>query len=90
MSKVLALLTLAVLAFSAMTGPAFAPPIGQIPVRAYGHVEEFFGPALRSHGPIVDRELGHGYGLESNRYFGDLFRPPGFLDNWIFGSKPRS
>jgi hypothetical protein len=66
MSKVLALLTLAVLAFSAKTGPAFASPIGQIRVRPYGPVEEYWGPGLRSHP-----------------------RPPGYLDNGIFGSKPR-
>jgi len=87
MSKVLALLTLGVLAFSAMTGPAFAPPIGQIGVRTYGHVEEYWGPALRSHPPVVDRELGRGFGLESKRYLPS--RQPGYLDNGIFGSKPR-
>ena len=73
MSKVLALLTLAVLAFSVMTGPAFAPPIGQIAVRPYGPVEEFWGPGFRSRPPVVDGEL----------------RPPGYLDNGIFRSKPR-
>jgi hypothetical protein len=91
MNKVLALLTLAVLAFSALTGPAFAAPIGRIGVRTYGHVEEYLGPALRSHPPVVDRELGRGFGLESKRYLDDLppFRQPGYLDNGIFGSKPR-
>ena len=79
MNKVLALLTLAVLAFSALTGPAFAAPIGRISVRTYGHVEEYLGPALRSHPPVVDRELGRGFGL---------FRQQGYLDNGIW-SKPR-
>jgi hypothetical protein len=82
MTKVLALLTLAVLAFSAMTGPAFAPPIGRIGVRQYGHVEQYFGRALRS----VDRKLGRVFGLESKRYLDDLppSRPQGFVDNGIF------
>ena len=61
MSKVLALLTLAVLAFSALTGPAFAQIVfGQIGVRT-------LGPALRSHPPGVHWELGRGFGLESKR-----------------------
>ena len=82
MNKVLALLTLAVLAFSVMTGPAFAPPLGKIFVRPYGLIEEYWGSGLRSHPPVVDRELGRGFGLAPSRQ-------PGYLDNGIFGSKPR-
>ena len=81
MTKVLALLTLAVLAFSAMTGPAFAPPIGGITVRKYGPVEQYV-PQRWNQPKNATQFLEWG-----KRYFGDLLpsRPPGFLDNGIFG-----
>jgi hypothetical protein len=82
MTKVLALLTLAVLTFSAMTGPAFAQ-IGRIIVRPPGPVEHNFRmtPEHRLP-PVVDRELGRAFGWESKRDL-DLqpSRPPGSLDN---------
>jgi len=96
MTKVLALLTLAVLAFSAMTGPAFAPPLGRSGVRSYGIVDSYYGRALR-HEPRVDRELGRvlrpGSDLDlapppQGRAYLALRPPPprpqGFLDDSIF------
>ena len=72
MTKVLALLTLAVLAFSAMTGPAFAPPAG-VRVRTY-EVSRLFQP-------FTDYRGRNGAGQSQlKEYVPQLFRPPGFVD----------
>jgi hypothetical protein len=79
MTKVLALLTLAVLAFSAMTGPAFAPPIGlRIGMRTHGHFEQNL--------PQRNQAKNATQSPEWKRYLDDLspFRPPGYLDNGIW------
>ena len=79
MSKVLALLTLAVLAFSAMTGPAFAPPTGlRIGVRTLGHVEQNLLQRLESGNKAKNATQFP----EWKRYDG----PPGYQDNGISGS----
>jgi hypothetical protein len=85
MTKVLALLTLAVLAFGAMTGPAFAPPTGlRIGERPYGHAEQnlFQRPGSGNQAKNATRFP------EWKRYLHDLwpFGSPGYLDNGIFGS----
>jgi len=82
MTKVLALVTLTVLAFSAMTGSAFAPPIGGIVVRTYGPIEQYFG-SQRWKQPKNATKFTEWW----KGYFNDSppSRPPGFLDNGIFG-----
>jgi hypothetical protein len=83
MRKVLALLTLAVLAFSAMTAPAFAPPTGlRIGERPYGHVEQNLPRRLESGNQAKNATQFP----EWKRYLDDLspFRPPGYPDNGIW------
>jgi len=81
MTKVLSLLTLAVLAFSVMTGPAFAQ-FAKIPIVRLGvrpHVEPRMTPEHRPP-PVVGRELDDVFGLESKR---DLdLQKPGGRDAW--------
>jgi hypothetical protein len=81
MTKVLALLTLAVLAFSAMTGPAFAPPLnGRSGVR----VEQNLGAQrLESwNQPKNTTQEWNWKGLWKG-YIDDPSRLPGSLDNGI-------
>ena len=74
MTKVLALLTLAVLAFSVMTGPAFAQVGPRMVLRRIAPVEH-----MTRRPPVVDRELGRVFGLGDR----DLdLRKPGGRDAW--------
>jgi hypothetical protein len=84
MTKVLALLTLAVLTFSAMTGPAFAQS-ARVPVRTY-QVETF--GLIRPGQPFRDyRWRNDGFYRGRNDALQQLppaFRSPGFVDPGIF------
>jgi hypothetical protein len=84
MTKVLALLTLAVLAFSAMTDPAFAQT-ARVPVRTY-QVESF--GLIRPDQPFPDyRWRNDGFYRGRNHALQQLpppFRSPGFVDAGIF------
>jgi hypothetical protein len=84
MTKVLALLTLAVLSLSAITGPAFAQS-ARIPLRMYGDVSSGL---IRPNQPFPDyrgRNAGFYRGRnDAVQQSPQPFRSPGFVDLGIF------